>query len=135
MKKIADISYHNGNINWAEASNDLELAIIRVQYGSNKVDSKYKEYVQGCKAYGVPFGHYAYGCYISVQDAIVEARDFMNRADKDAKFLVLDVEDDTLASCGPTNLAKHLRPSLIHVVQRAGKLDYTCRITCIQVMD
>ncbi|MEC0097613.1 glycoside hydrolase family 25 protein [Bacillus anthracis] len=106
MKKIADISYHNGNINWAEASNDLELAIIRVQYGSNKVDSKYKEYVQGCKAYGVPFGHYAYGCYISVQDAIVEARDFMNRADKDAKFLVLDVEDDTLASCGPTNLAK-----------------------------
>ena len=87
MKKIADISYHNGNINWAEASNDLELAIIRVQYGSNKVDSKYKEYVQGCKAYGVPFGHYAYGCYISVQDAIVEARDFMNRADKDAKFL------------------------------------------------
>ena len=30
----------------------------------------------------------------------------MNRADKDAKFLVLDVEDDTLASCGPTNLAK-----------------------------
>lgn len=43
MKKIADISYYNGTINWAEASKDLELAIIRVQYGSNKIDSKYKE--------------------------------------------------------------------------------------------
>ncbi|MED1054765.1 GH25 family lysozyme, partial [Bacillus mycoides] len=106
MKKIADISYHNGTINWAEASKDLELAIIRVQYGSNKIDSKYKEYVQGCKAYGVPFGHYAYGCFVNVQDAIIEAKDFMERADKDAKFLVLDVEDDTLASCGPANLAK-----------------------------
>ena len=30
----------------------------------------------------------------------------MARADKEAKFLVLDVEDDTLASCGAANLAK-----------------------------
>ena len=33
MKKIADLSHHNGSINWA-ASKELELAIIRVQYGS-----------------------------------------------------------------------------------------------------
>ena len=87
--------------------------IIRVQYGSRTIDTRYKEYVQGCKEYGVPFGHYAYGCYVSVQDAIVEANDFMARADKEAKFLVLDVEDDTLASCGAANLAKlrrHLLP-------------------------
>ncbi|WP_078417390.1 GH25 family lysozyme [Bacillus cereus] len=106
MKKIADLSHHNGSINWAAASQELALAIIRVQYGSRTIDTRYKEYVQGCKDYGVPFGHYAYGCYVSVQDAIVEANDFMARADKEAKFLVLDVEDDTLASCGAANLAK-----------------------------
>ena len=106
MKKIADLSHHNGSINWAAASKELELAIIRVQYGSRTIDTRYKEYVQGCKDYGVPFAHYAYGCYVSVQDAIVEANDFMARADKEAKFLVLDVEDDTLASCGAVNLAK-----------------------------
>ena len=106
MKKIADLSHHNGSINWAAASQELDLAIIRVQYGSRTIDTRYKEYVQGCKDYGVPFGHYAYGCYVSVQDAIVEANDFMARADKEAKFLVLDVEDDTLASCGAANLAK-----------------------------
>ncbi|EJP83818.1 hypothetical protein IK1_04088 [Bacillus cereus VD146] len=54
----------------------------------------------------MPFGKYAYGCYVSVQDAIVEAKNFMARGETDAKFLVLDVEDDTLASCGPANLAK-----------------------------
>ncbi|PEO40422.1 GH25 family lysozyme, partial [Bacillus toyonensis] len=106
MKKIADLSHHNGSINWAAASKELELAIIRVQYGSRTIDTRYKEYVQGCKDYGVSFAHYAYGCYVSVQDAIVEANDFMARADKEAKFLVLDVEDDTLASCGAANLAK-----------------------------
>ncbi|HDX9672690.1 TPA: N-acetylmuramoyl-L-alanine amidase [Bacillus cereus] len=106
MKKIADLSHHNNSINWAAASKELDLAIIRVQYGSRTIDKRYKEYVQGCKDYGVPFGHYAYGCYVSVQDAIVEANDFMARADKEAKFLVLDVEDDTLASCGAANLAK-----------------------------
>ncbi|HDR7785212.1 MULTISPECIES: GH25 family lysozyme [unclassified Bacillus (in: firmicutes)] len=106
MKKIADLSHHNNSINWAAASKELDLAIIRVQYGSRTIDKRYKEYVQGCKDYGVPFGHYAYGCYVSIQDAIVEANDFMARADKEAKFLVLDVEDDTLASCGAANLAK-----------------------------
>ena len=48
MKKIADLSHHNGSINWA-ASKELELAIIRVQYGSRTIDTRYKEYVQGCK--------------------------------------------------------------------------------------
>ncbi|PHD16789.1 glycoside hydrolase family 25 [Bacillus wiedmannii] len=120
MKKIADISHHNGTINWAEAGKELDLAIIRVQYGSNTIDTRYKEYVQGCKAYGVPFGHYAYGCYTSVQDAIVEAKDFMERADKGAKFLVLDVEDDTLASCGPTNLAKASQ-AFIDTCRAAGR--------------
>ena len=32
MKKIADLSHHNGSINWAATSKELELAIIRVQY-------------------------------------------------------------------------------------------------------
>ncbi|EJP83819.1 hypothetical protein IK1_04087 [Bacillus cereus VD146] len=50
MKNIADILHHNGSINWAEASQELDFAIIRVQCGSNTIDTRYKEYVQGCKA-------------------------------------------------------------------------------------
>ncbi|PHA00949.1 N-acetylmuramoyl-L-alanine amidase [Bacillus pseudomycoides] len=105
-KNIIDISYFNGNPNWDVLAPQLDLAICRVQYGSNKQDVKYNEYVSALEARGIPHAAYAYGCYVSVNDAIVEANDFISRVNPNAKFLVLDVEDDTLASCGATNLAK-----------------------------
>ena len=94
-KKIADFSHHQGTVDWNKAKADLDLAIIRVQYGSKVVDDKYEEYVAGCKEHGVPFGHYAYGQFVSVADAKQEAKDFLARADKDAQFLVVDVEEVT----------------------------------------
>ncbi|MED3541358.1 GH25 family lysozyme [Bacillus toyonensis] len=105
MGYIVDISKWNDNINWAVAAKNLDLAICRVQYGSLKRDKLYNQHVQKLEAYGVPHAAYAYGCYVSVNDAIVEAKDFMARVSPNARFLVLDVEDDTLASCGPTKLA------------------------------
>lgn len=123
MGSIIDISYHNGNIDWSTAHKNIDLAIIRVQYGSNKIDDKYKEYVTACKAYGIPFGHYAYGCYVSVDDAIVEAKDFLSRIDKDAKFLVLDVEDDTVDSMKSTGNLRDLAKAsqaFINVCKDAG---------------
>ncbi|GAA3328794.1 hypothetical protein GCM10020331_074220 [Ectobacillus funiculus] len=57
---------------------------------------KYKEFAAGCKTYNIPFGHYAYCRFVSINDAIVEAKDFISRADKAAKiFLVADVEEMT----------------------------------------
>lgn len=99
---IVDISHHqpSNKINWAQAAKEVALAIIRVQYGSRTIDQEYKNHVANCKKYGIPFAHYAYGCFVSVQDAIVEAQDFLNRIDKEAKFLVLDTEDDTVKACG-----------------------------------
>ncbi|GIN84793.1 hypothetical protein J6TS2_11790 [Heyndrickxia sporothermodurans] len=64
----------------------------------NLIDREYKNHVANCKKYGIPFGHYAYGVFVSVADAIVEAKDFIKRADKEALFLALDVEKDTVAS-------------------------------------
>lgn len=95
MGKIADFSYHQGSINWTMAATDLDLAIIRVQYGSSFIDPKYKEYVAGCKKNNIPFGHYAYCKFVSKADAVKEAQDFHERADKDARFLVADVEEQT----------------------------------------
>ncbi|WP_035436830.1 GH25 family lysozyme [Bacillus sp. UNC322MFChir4.1] len=105
-KKIVDISKYNDGIDWDVAAQNLDLAICRVQYGSNKADYLYKQHVENLEERGIPHAAYAYGCYVSVEDAIVEAKDFMNRVSPNAKFLVLDVEDDTLSSCGGTNLAK-----------------------------
>lgn len=98
MGKIIDLSHHQGTIDFAKASKEIDLAIIRVQYGSSSIDKKYKEYVAGCKKYNIPFGHYAYARFKTISDAIQEANDFISRADKDAKFLVVDVEEMTLTN-------------------------------------
>lgn len=105
MGKIADISKWQGTINWSKASSELDLVIIRVQYGSTTIDSKYKEYVAGAKQYKIPFGHYAYALYTSVNDAVQEAKDFWARCDKNAAFYVVDVEEIT------TNKASDLVPA------------------------
>lgn len=105
MGHIIDISKWNDSINWDVLAPQVDLVICRVQYGSNSIDQLYKQHVSNLEACGIPHAAYAYGCYVSVNDAIVEAKDFMARTNPNAKFLVLDVEDDTLASCGATNLA------------------------------
>ncbi|HDX9646717.1 TPA: N-acetylmuramoyl-L-alanine amidase [Bacillus cereus] len=98
MGHIVDISKWNGSINWDVAAAQLDLVIARVQYGSNLVDHLYNEHVAKSEQYGIPHAAYAYGCFVSVADAIVEAKDFLARVNPNAKFLVLDVEDDTVKS-------------------------------------
>lgn len=98
MGKIADISHHQDLIDWAKASKELSLAIIRTKYGSNTTDRQYKNNVAGAKKYGVPYGLYHYAQFVSESDAIQEAKDFLKTATKDAKFLVLDVEEQTCKS-------------------------------------
>jgi LysM repeat protein len=106
-KPILDVSKWQPNtaFDWKKVANAISGLICRVQYGSATIDSQYKAHVVSAKANNIPFGHYAYGCFTSVVDAIKEANDFVYRADKAAKFLVLDVEADTLKACGGKNLA------------------------------
>ncbi|MGZ7151234.1 GH25 family lysozyme [Bacillus sp. BC08] len=98
MGYIVDISKWNDKMNWPVAAQQIELAICRVQYGSKLVDHLYNDHVNELEKYGIPHGAYAYGCFVSVADAIVEAKDFLLRVNSNAKFLVLDVEDDTVKS-------------------------------------
>ncbi|HDR4614633.1 TPA: N-acetylmuramoyl-L-alanine amidase [Bacillus cereus] len=98
MRHIVDISKWNNKMNWPIAAPQIELAICRVQYGSNLVDHLYNEHVLKLEQYGIPHAAYAYGCFVSVADAILEAKDFLARVNPNAKFLVLDVEDDTVKS-------------------------------------
>lgn len=118
---IIDVSHHQSpdEIDWKKASKELALVIIRVQYGSRTLDREYKDHVENCKKYGIPFAHYAYGLFVSVNDAKVEAKDFLNRIDKDAEFLVLDTEDDTIKACGTKDVAEASQ-AFIDVCKAAG---------------
>ncbi|MBQ0140684.1 MAG: glycoside hydrolase family 25 protein [Kurthia sp.] len=89
---IADISHHQGVINWEKASKVLDLVIIRTQDGSTTQDRQHAFNESSAIKYGVPFGVYAFSRATDKADAKVEARDFYNRANKNAKFYVVDVE-------------------------------------------
>lgn len=97
--KISDISQwqEQGStvVDWNKAKAELELAIIRVQAGSSSPDTKYNEFVKGCKQNNIPFGTYAYAKFVSVPDATVEAKDCYTRMDKSTAFVVIDVESQS----------------------------------------
>lgn len=107
MGQIIDISKWNASsIKWDVLGPQLDLCICRVQYGSNMIDQYYNGYVKELEKRNIPHAAYAYGCFVSVNDAIKEADDFMARVSPNAKFLVLDTEDDTLKSCGEQKIAE-----------------------------
>ncbi|HAO6121915.1 LysM peptidoglycan-binding domain-containing protein [Listeria seeligeri] len=122
MAKILDVSHHQSpnSFDWNKLKNEIDGIIIRVQYGSNLVDKQYKNFIAKAKQYKIPFGLYAYGVFVSVADAKVEAKDFLKRGDSAAKFWVLDVESDTIESCGAKNLSSASQ-AFIDTLKAAGK--------------
>jgi GH25 family lysozyme M1 (1,4-beta-N-acetylmuramidase) len=117
MGKIVDISKWQGTIDFPRFAEEADMAIVRVQYGSSTEDSKHKEYEAGLKTYGVPFGSYAYARFVSVNDAKVEAQDFLKRSDSMSKFFVVDVEELTC----PADQVVPATQAFIQVLRDAGK--------------
>lgn len=96
MGKIVDISHHQGKINWDAFAKEVDLVIIRVQDGIGVIDREYKNYVAEAKKRNIPFGHYAFTRFTSVDNAKQEAQKFYERGDKEALFWVVDVEVQTM---------------------------------------
>lgn len=103
--KAADISKWQGLVDFSRVRNEVDFLILRTQHGSSTPDTKYNEYVAGCKANNIKFSSYAYAQYVSISDAQVEATDFYNRSDKSSITYVVDVEEVT------TNNASDLVPA------------------------
>jgi len=62
-RKVADISYHNGPINFNDLSKDIDTVIIRCGYGDNyskQDDKRFNEYMQMAIANGMNIGVYLY---------------------------------------------------------------------------
>ncbi|HZK18079.1 MAG TPA: glycoside hydrolase family 25 protein [Clostridia bacterium] len=96
---IIDISeYQNPTkIDYKVLCGQLRMAIIRVQYGSKKIDIHYETHIKEMKKHGVPFGVYAWVRGISETDMAAEAKDFFDRTeDYNPLFYVLDVEEKSM---------------------------------------
>ncbi len=63
MKRGVDVSSYQGKIDWENAKNHIDFAIIRCGYGNDLVDQDDREYVRNreeCERLGIPFGTYLF---------------------------------------------------------------------------
>lgn len=98
---IIDISHHQApkDINYDKLAKEVDLVIIRTQYGSRLVDRHYKTHHEQFQSRGVPTAAYAWVRGVSISDMEKEATDFYNRT-KSFKptFWFLDVEERSMAN-------------------------------------
>lgn len=75
--KGIDVSYHNGNIDWAKVkASGVDYAIIRCGFGMDQRDQddvKWFQNVQGCIENNIPFGVYLYSYATNTSRASSEA--------------------------------------------------------------
>ncbi|MFV0557838.1 MAG: glycoside hydrolase family 25 protein [Enterococcus sp.] len=93
---ILDISEWQvpSQINYDQWAKTVAGVIIRVQYGSNKIDKHYVTHIKECQKRQIPIAVYAWVRGISISDMQQEARDFWQRAQKfQPTFWWLDVEE------------------------------------------
>lgn len=97
---IVDLSHHQKsvNINYDVFAKQLDLAIIRTQYGSKTIDREYKSHHTELQKRGVPTNAYAWVRGVSISDMEKEATDFYNRT-KEFNPIVwwLDVEEISMS--------------------------------------
>lgn len=129
MGIIADFSEWQLTVDWVKVSElhkngTLDGVILRVQAGYTHPDTKYEEYVAGCRQYGIPFGTYAYFKGVSVADAIKEAQNALSLTDKDSKCFAVDIEEVSMSDLvsGGQAFVDHLKQN---GMQNVGIYSYT----------
>jgi len=104
---IPDISEWQGKLTASQVANlknQVSFVINRRQYGSAYKDLYATNNTALYVKYGIPFGEYDYARFSSAASARQEAKAFYNRSNKNAKFYVLDFEENDVTS-GTTNAA------------------------------
>lgn len=127
MGIIADLSEWQGTVDFSKLSKVVDGVILRVQSGYTHPDSRYKEYVAGCKANNIPFGTYAYFKGVSIPDSIAEAQSAFDLMDKDSLFFALDIEEKTcpdLAGAGQAFIDYLKNKGVAHVGLYTGEYFY-----------
>jgi GH25 family lysozyme M1 (1,4-beta-N-acetylmuramidase) len=93
---IIDISHHQDpkKMNYDKLAKQVDLVIIRTQYGSRTIDRHYKTHHAEFRKRGISTAAYAWVRGINIADMKREARDFYARTkDLNPTFWFLDVEE------------------------------------------
>ena len=126
MLKGIDISYHNGEIDFAKLKSQVDFIIMRSGYGTKTTDSKevkFDLYYEEAKKQSIPVGTYWY-CYATKpEEALEEARTFLNKVrGKQFEYPVFyDVEEKNILNTGKENVSNIMR-AFLEEVERNGYL-------------
>ena len=124
--KGIDVSKWQGSIDWAKVrAAGIGFAMIRAGFGSNGVDERFAENMQGARAVGIPCGAYHYSYATSADGAKAEAAHFLDLI-KGHDFdypVALDIEDPSQKALGKQTLTE-IVPAFCSTVEAAGY--YVC---------
>lgn len=100
MEKGIDISYWQGNVDFAKVAGNADFIILREGFGT-AVDRKFLEYVKGCKKNGIPVRGVYHFCYsTSVAGAKAEAAECIRNIERAGlgkdTIVFFDFEYDTV---------------------------------------
>lgn len=126
-----DVSEHQGQINWEEASKAIDFAFIRLGYrgytsGNIVTDAYYSTNMQNAIANGVPVGVYFYSQATSYEEGVEEANYVLNLlGDYTLSYpIVLDREDPMQEDARTNNMTKeeHTQAALgfLETIEAAG---------------
>ena len=124
--KGIDISQYQKNINWSTLSKNIDFAILRAGYGDNwtsQDDKMFKDHVNNCNNYNIPYGIYLYSYAKRVQkdnndanlnynaESAVSEAAHMKRLLNSVNYkpnlktsVYLDMEEDSYSYLGKTTL-------------------------------
>lgn len=77
QRLLIDVSEHNGTINWEQAKEHIDGAILRCGYGmdiASQDDKQWARNVSECERLGIPFGVYIYSYATNTERAKSEAQ-------------------------------------------------------------
>ena len=120
VAKGIDVSYYQGNIDWASVATQVDFAILRIGY-EYTLDSKFTQNAAGCNANGVPFGVYIYSYAESEAEAIAEA-EFVISVLKNYKVdlpVFFDIEDECQSTLGATAI-QNIVKAFCETIKDAG---------------
>lgn len=132
MKELIDVSHWKGKINWKKVANDgiIEGAYIKATEGSAAgsafVDNRMKRNFKKARKYGLLAGFYHYAKFVSVKDAIKEAKWFIKHIKKYKKKFtlppMLDLEENNCSSVAEMN--KAARAFMEYVEKELGSVGF-----------
>lgn len=120
-----DVSYHNGDIDWAKVKPQIDFAILRVGYGNDMAsqdDTKWSYNAGECARLGIPYGAYIYSYATNVAEAISEANHAVRlvRGHNLTYPVYYDMEDANTTGLVSAQVKGDLAQNFCNIVQSAG---------------